>query len=317
MNSTNRPASGLLRGLKAVFCAAIFGSMLFIQGADVSFGQERRAVNPADRLPADITRTALDLKPMNDDIGNACTNVIVDGGFETGGIPSTTWDPETSTNFSTPLCNVAGCGTGGGASPPFEGAVWAWFGGTAAAETATLGQTVTIAAGSTATLTFQMRIGTVATPFTDVLNVRVDGAIVQSYPEPTTAEAAYTLRTIDLSAFANGAPHQILFEYVGPGGATASYVVDNVALNVCAAAPTGFTVSGRVTTAAGAGISGARVTLTQGATVKKAITNGFGYYTFNDVTGNVTIAATHKRNTFAPLALNVAANVTNANIVAQ
>jgi|GEM_PF-3605951 hypothetical protein len=37
-----------------------------------------------------------------------CNDLIVDGGFETGGIPSTLWDPETSTNFGTPVCNWMG-----------------------------------------------------------------------------------------------------------------------------------------------------------------------------------------------------------------
>ena len=162
-----------------------------------------------------------------------CANVINDGGFEMGGIPSSTWDPETSTNFGTPVCDVPSCTTGGGASPPRTGSIWAWFGGIPTAETATLGQTVNIAASSTATLNFWMRIGTVSSPFTDVLNVRVDGTIVQSFPEPTTAEGAYTLRSINLDAFANGANHQILFEYIGPSTATGSYVIDDVTLDVC------------------------------------------------------------------------------------
>src|SRR5207249_4922686 len=88
-----------------------------------------------------------------------------------------------------------------------------------------------------ALLTFQMRIGTVSTPFTDVLNVRVDGTIVQSYPEPAVAEADYTLRTINLNAFANGAVHQILFEYIGPSSATGSFTVDNVILTASGACP--------------------------------------------------------------------------------
>jgi hypothetical protein len=190
------------------------------------------------------------LKPVSN-APDACANVIVDGGFENGGIPSSTWDPETSTNFGTPLCDNASCGTGGGASPPRTGLIWAWFGGIPAPETATLGQTVNIASSSTATLNFWMRIGTVSSPFTDVLNVRVDGTIVQSFPEPATPEAAYTLRTINLNAFANGANHQILFEYIGPSSGTGSYVIDDVSLDVCsiAAAPTAkpfdFTGDGR------------------------------------------------------------------------
>src|ERR1043166_3833230 len=140
--------------------------------------------------------------------------LINDGSFENGGIPSSTWDPETSTNFGTPLCDFASCGNGGGASPPRTGLIWAWFGGIAAPETATLGQSVTIPAGGPATLHFWMRIGTVNAPFDDVMNVRVDGTIVQSFPEPATPRSDYTERVVDLTTFANGASHAILFEYI-------------------------------------------------------------------------------------------------------
>ena len=125
------------------------------------------------------------------------------------------------------------CGTGGGASPPRTGAFWLWFGGIPAPETATLGQTVTIPAASTATLRFWMRIGTVSSPFTDVVNVRVDGAIQQAFTEPTVAEGAYTERVINLNAFANGASHALLFEYIGPTTGTGSYVIDDVTLEIC------------------------------------------------------------------------------------
>ncbi len=158
------------------------------------------------------------------------TNVINDGGFEAGGVPSTTWnDPQTSTNFGTPICDMATCGTGGGASPPRTGNIWAWFGGIGAPETATLGQTVVIPAG-TAELHFWMRIGTVTTPFDDVLNVKVDNVTVQSYIEPAVAETDYTERVIDMTAFANGASHNITFEYIGTSTGTGSYVIDDVSL---------------------------------------------------------------------------------------
>ncbi len=161
-----------------------------------------------------------------------CTpaNIILDGGFETGGIPSTIWNnPQTSTNFGTPLCDNATCGTGSGASPPRTGSFWAWFGGIPLPETATLGQNVIIPAG-VASLHFWMRIGTVTAPFTDVLNVKVDNITVQSYAEPATAETAYTERVIDLSAFADGASHNIQFEYIGATSGTGSYVIDDVSL---------------------------------------------------------------------------------------
>ena len=68
------------------------------------------------------------------------------------------------------------------------------------------------------------------TPFTDVLNVRVDGTIVASFTEPTVAEPGYTLRTVNVGAFANGASHAILFEYIGPSSAVGNFSVDNVSL---------------------------------------------------------------------------------------
>ena len=161
-----------------------------------------------------------------------CNDLIVDGSFENGGIPSTTWPIQTSTNFGTPLCDNASCGTGGGASPPRTGLIWAWFGGFGGAETATLGQTVTILPGN-ATLTYWMRIGTVNAPFTDVFTVKVDGTVVQTFTEPAVAEAAYTQRTVNLNAYANGAAHSIVFSYVGTTTGIASFVVDDVQLINC------------------------------------------------------------------------------------
>ena len=167
------------------------------------------------------------------------TNIISDGGFEAGGIPSTIWnDPQTSTNFGTPLCSEATCGTGSGAAPPRSGLIWAWFGGIPLPETSTLGQDVSIPAGVPASLHFWMRIGTVTAPFTDVLNVKIDNAVVQSYPEPAVAETAYTERVIDLTAFANGSVHNIQFEYIGPSSGTGSYVVDDVSLEIGPPCPT-------------------------------------------------------------------------------
>ena len=166
-----------------------------------------------------------------------CANAVVDGTFEAGD-PWPAWTLQTSTNFGSPLCEIQICGTGGNSAPPFAGANWAWFGGVQAPETATAGQSVVIPAGGSASLTFQMRIGTVNAPFNDVLNVRVDGTIVQTYSEPATAEADYTSRTIDLSAFANGASHTILFEYIHTGTDLANFAIDNVAIAGTCGTPT-------------------------------------------------------------------------------
>jgi hypothetical protein len=162
------------------------------------------------------------------------TNVMADSTFEAGR-PWSNWTVQTSTNFGTPLCDTAACGTAGGS--PYAGVNWAWFGGANVPETATLGQSVTIMAGGQATLSFVMQKSYVTGPTTDVLNVRVDGTIVQSYPEGPF-ESAYSLRTVDLSAFADGGSHLILFEYIGPSTSPGSYLVDNITLTTGTACPT-------------------------------------------------------------------------------
>ncbi len=178
------------------------------------------AFTPTNTATATATATAIPSCTPSERIG--------DGTFEAG-TPWPLWTVHTSTNFGTPLCNIGVCGTGGGAAGPFAGNNWAWFGG-AAPETATLGQNVTIPSGVTATLSFQLRIGTVTTPFTDTLVVTIDGTQIASFTEPATAEPAYTLRTFDVSSFANGASHALLFTYSGPTTGSSSFVVDNVSL---------------------------------------------------------------------------------------
>ena len=91
------------------------------------------------------------------------------------------------------------------AEPPAEGSAAEIIGpgSVARAHKPALGQSVSIMAGSQATLSFVMRIRWVSSPFTDVLNVKVDGTITE-LPEPAQREVAYSLRTIDLSAFADG-----------------------------------------------------------------------------------------------------------------
>jgi hypothetical protein len=162
-----------------------------------------------------------------------CTPVspgVQDGTFEAGS-PWALWTVQTSTNFGTPLCDTLSCGT---AVPPFAGTNWAWFGGAIAAENATLGQTITIPPGLFLFLRFQMRIQGVTTPFTDTLAVRVDGNTLATFVEPAVAEPAYTERYLNVTAFANGGPHALLFAYSGPTTGVANFLVDNVELVTCA-----------------------------------------------------------------------------------
>jgi hypothetical protein len=238
--------------------------------------------------------------------------------LETAQTAGTVWTPQTSTLFGTPVCDVS-CGIAGART----GAIWSWFGGTGTlgADTDTLGQTVTIPAGGNATLHFYMRIAAVTSPFTDVLNVRVDGNIVQSFTEPSTAEGAYTQRTVNLNAFANGASHAILFEYVHPAaGGNANFWVDDVTVDVACTSPSaaGVSISGRVLTPDGRGLRNARVVITDSQGVARTVTtSSFGFYQFDDVEsgGNYVIGVVSKQYRFASRAIQVNDTLTDVDFV--
>jgi len=64
----------------------------------------------------------------------------------------------------------------------------------------------------------------------------IDSDVVESYPEPGTAETGYTLRSIDVSSYSDGNPHTVKFNYVSPG-TSSNYSLDDVTLDCTAAAP--------------------------------------------------------------------------------
>ncbi|AVP99004.1 hypothetical protein C7S18_18285 [Ahniella affigens] len=168
-----------------------------------------------------------------------CTpaQLLVDGGLEASD-PNTAANPNwasTSTNFGSAICTSATCPDDAGTALPRTGSAWAWFGGTANAETSTLTQSVQIPSGSPRFLNVFLRRGFVSTPFNAELRVKVDGTTVQTFDEPSSAEAGYTVRSVDLSSFANGATHSIQFEYVNPSGSGKSnFVVDDMSVTCTA-----------------------------------------------------------------------------------
>lgn len=294
----SQTANNLRWARLACACVALswaFGSVAFTQN-----GQSSAARRPATATGVAATHIPLHLQPTHASL-DPCSSLIADGGFETGGIPNTFWNPETSTNFGSPLCNFATCGDGGGSAPGRTGTVWAWFGGIPAPETATLGQTVTIAASSSVSLTFWLRIGAVSSPFTDVLNIRVDGAIVQSFTEPSVAEGAYTQRTVNLNAFANGLSHQIVFEYVGPSTGIGNFTVDDVALDVCGLPPP----AGKEYTTS---MSPVQETP---APVGSPTGSGVGLVTINPAETDITVAMTYTGTTTTVTAAHIHGNATS------
>ena len=165
----------------------------------------------------------------------ACAPVelITDGGLEASN-PATGANPHwqsTSTTFGTAICTGGTCPDDAGTALPRTGAAWAWFGGVAAAEASSLQQSVVIPAGSPRFLRFFLRRGFVSAPFTASLRVQVDGTTVQTIDEPATPDGAYAARSIDLSAFANGASRTIRFDYLNPAdGGKSNFVVDDISL---------------------------------------------------------------------------------------
>ncbi len=165
-----------------------------------------------------------------------CTpvDVVSDGGYELG-LNTPAWTL-TSTNFGTPICDVAGCGTGGGTGPR-SGTFWAWFGGEPFySETATTSQTFVIPNGSMATLEFWLEIP-VCDSILDTFEVTMDNTIIYAATggDAACGNVGYQLKTINVSAYADGGQHTLMFR--GDTSAlflsATNFMVDDVSLTAC------------------------------------------------------------------------------------
>lgn len=174
-----------------------------------------------------------------------CTPVqlLSDPGLEAtsidgGGLGTNPFWGSTSSNFGSVFCNSGAggnCPDDDGTAVPRNGQFFAWFGGIAAAETSTLTQTVSIPAGDPRHLNFFLRRSFVSAPLSAVLRIKVDGNTLRTFEEPAAPEADYVARSVDLSAFANGASHTLEFEYDNPtDGGKSSFIVDDITLECTA-----------------------------------------------------------------------------------
>ena len=165
---------------------------------------------------------------------NACTEQIQDGGFEQGS-PNPQWD-EASTNFGTPICDEASCGTGTG-SGAHSGTYWAWFGGISAYEEGSVSQQITIPSG-TATLSFWLE-QIVCDSGSDYMEVTLDGnpVFTTNGSSSICGNLGYTQESIDISAFADGNVHQLKFhsEIFANNGGGSNFFVDDVSVVACEA----------------------------------------------------------------------------------
>lgn len=158
---------------------------------------------------------------------------FVDGSFEDG--PNSGNWTEASTNFGTPICNLAACGDCGGPCLPNTGDNYVWFGGANSVETGSVEQSIFIDQGTEATITMMVYIpepgdGLAA----DRIELSIDGTVLKtiSVQDSATYGIAYTLDSIDVSAYADSAFHLVKIEGFQTTAAIANILVDDVELTV-------------------------------------------------------------------------------------
>lgn len=169
--------------------------------------------------------------------GGGVMDVVTDGGFEAG--PGAgTW-VEFSTNYGTPICDAASCGTGGGTAGPRTGTFWSWFGGAGTnPELGYLEQTVTIPVSANAHLQFYLWIGSASGNGQDYVAALIDGDILFTALENDAAYAGgYVLVDINVAGYADGGSHLLRLESNCTGSANSNFNVDDVALVVDAGVP--------------------------------------------------------------------------------
>lgn len=154
--------------------------------------------------------------------------LVLDPSFEDG-TPSTYWS-ESSTNFGSPLCTVAGCGTGTGTGPR-TGDWWAWFGGTSAFEEGTMSQDIQLGS-CVQELRFWLEVP-VCNGATDYLEVEIDGTPVFTVDgtSPLCNLVGYTEQVVDISAWADGAVHTVAFHSITQNQAVSNFFVDDVSIS--------------------------------------------------------------------------------------
>lgn len=182
---------------------------------------------------ATISGTEPDPAPANNTAthSNGGAQLVVDGGFEAANAPAWT---QASSNFGSPLCDTAGCGTGNGTAGPRSGSQWMWFGGAGTAlETGSVEQNITIPAGAN-TLTFGYWLGACGTGgAADFIRLTVGGTELwrRDASSAECAAAGYSVASVDVSALATGASRLVRFESTtGTNADNSNFHIDDVSL---------------------------------------------------------------------------------------
>ncbi|MBV2356278.1 M1 family metallopeptidase [Streptomyces sp. J2-1] len=147
------------------------------------------------------------------------TQVVANGGFESGGSP---WTQSTSGLVTSRAGQTAHGGTS-----------FAWLDGTGSTRTDTLTQSVTVPAGcASASLNFWLHTDTAETTTTtayDKLAVKLGSSTLATYSN-LDKNTGYVQKTLDVSAFA-GQTVALSFTGTEDSSLKTSFVVDDVALN--------------------------------------------------------------------------------------
>ena len=172
----------------------------------------------------------------------SCTEGLVDGSFEEVD-SSSTWTA-TSSAWGTPMCDPNTCGNG--TNLAFDGTWWIWVGG-GQADVVDVSQQITIPQGRQATLFFLLWILPQTGNSNEITEVLIDSTSVWSV-DTTDPQyyPTYKLVSVDLSAYADGAPHilhfhsvtvdastSIFIDYAGLG--IGSYLANSCCWNACMA----------------------------------------------------------------------------------
>jgi len=173
---------------------------------------------------------AVRVTPLDFSSTAAAPGMINDGSFELG--PGGGAWAEASSNFGTPLCDVAACGTGGGTGPR-AGTYWCWFGGIAGLEIGSVSQSVVLPASSSLTLDFYTELPSCDSA-ADFMEVLVDGVQVY-YIDGVDANCdlvGYNLVSLDITTFADGGTHTIEFrsEVFGANLGVTNFFLDDISL---------------------------------------------------------------------------------------
>lgn len=161
------------------------------------------------------------------------TQALADSSLEVTGSGGTDW-ASTSTNFTTVLCDAAGCGTCGGPCAPHSGTWFAWFGGAGISELGTLTQTFNVASGANGTLNFWLMMPNAGNS-SDSISATLDGSPIWFKLGDDSAgfESAYAEVSMSLGMVTTGS-HTLAFRGNESGTAAGTFntLIDDITITI-------------------------------------------------------------------------------------